>query len=229
VVITFDDGDRSVVDYAYPILQKHGFKATLFVVTSEVGRKWDGVDCLGWDDLRRLRESGVFSIQSHSHDLHRKVKTSEGTLPVSVAAQYGLYRFPGAPSWQKGVYDDLRTSRLLIEQHVGGEVNSLAWPYGFGEVALDSVAASAGFATLCTLGAGRNRRLPWASWVDTAGESIEEARGVAPVSAAPAQHDGFTVGKVSPGRRVLWERMEIRRYAVTARTSLNTFAKLVAE
>jgi hypothetical protein len=58
VVITFDDGDRSVVDYAYPILQKHGFKATLFVVTSEVGRKWDRVDCLGWDDLRRLRESG---------------------------------------------------------------------------------------------------------------------------------------------------------------------------
>jgi len=126
---------------------KYGFKATLFVVTSAIGQKWDRVDCLGWEDLRRLRESGVFSIQSHSHDLHRKVKTSEGSLPIFVAAKYGLYEFPGAPSWGSGVYDDLRASRSLIEQRVGGEVNCLAWPYGFGDAALDSVAASAGYST----------------------------------------------------------------------------------
>ena len=49
VVITFDDGDRSVVDYAYPILQKYGFRATLFIVTSAIGQKWDRVDCLDND------------------------------------------------------------------------------------------------------------------------------------------------------------------------------------
>ncbi|MEJ2722593.1 MAG: polysaccharide deacetylase family protein, partial [bacterium] len=37
IVITFDDGDRSVLDIAYPILERYGFKATVFVVTSKVG------------------------------------------------------------------------------------------------------------------------------------------------------------------------------------------------
>jgi peptidoglycan/xylan/chitin deacetylase (PgdA/CDA1 family) len=229
VVITFDDGDRSVVDYAFPILRKYGFKATLFVVTSEVGRKWDRVDCVGWDDLRRLRETGVFSIQSHSHDLHRKVKTSEGTFPIFVAAKHGLFEFPGARSWEECVYEDLVTSRELIERRVGGEVNCLAWPYGFGEAALDSIAVSAGYTALCTLGPGKNRRLGWASWADTAAESVENTWSAARASAAVAPSDSSAIARRPPGRKVPWDRLEIRRYTITARTSLATFEKLLEE
>jgi peptidoglycan/xylan/chitin deacetylase (PgdA/CDA1 family) len=159
VVITIDDGDRSVAAHAYPVLKKHGFKATLFIVTSEVGRKWDRVDCLDWGELARLEETGVFSVQSHSHDLHRKVRTREGDLPVFVAAKRGLYEFPAYDSWEEAVYDDLRISRETIEQRLGREVSALAWPYGFGDASLDSVAAAAGFRVLCTLGAGSNRRI----------------------------------------------------------------------
>ena len=229
VVITFDDGDRSVVDYAYPVLKKYGFKATLFVVTSTIGQKWDRVNCLGWEDLRRLRESGVFSIQSHSHDLHRKVRTSEGALPIFVAAKCGLYDFPGARSWEAGVYDDLRTSRSLIEQNVGGDVNSLAWPYGFGDAALDSVAASAGYTALCTLGEGTNRRFRRASWIETAGKSIEEQWGAVATVATPSYSDSTRATPKPLGQRVFWEQLEVRRYTITARMSLGTFEKLVAE
>jgi peptidoglycan/xylan/chitin deacetylase (PgdA/CDA1 family) len=195
VVITFDDGDRSVLEYAYPILKKYGLKATLFVVTSKVGQKWERVDCLGWDELRALRESGVFSIQSHSHDLHRKVKTSEGSLPVFVAARMGVHDMPGAASWADGVYRDLRESKELIERQVGGDVNCLAWPYGFGDAELDSVAASAGYSAVCTLSEGTNRD---------------------PEAETTAQ-------------RLLREKWEVRRYTITARTSLRGFANMLPD
>ncbi len=192
VVITIDDGDRSIVEHAYPILKRLGFKATLFVVTSEVGQRWDRVDCLDWDELARLAGTGVFTVESHSHDLHRKVRTRDGDLPVYVAAKLGLYEFPGFDSWQDAVYDDLLTSRQSIEQHLGRDVSSFAWPYGFGDAELDSVAAAAGFRVLCTMGAGSNRRIRF----------VDDPRP--------------------------WQLLEIRRFTITARTSLRTFEKIFA-
>ena len=44
VVITFDDGLKSVSRYAYPVLKQYGMKATAFVVTSRIKRhpqKWN--------------------------------------------------------------------------------------------------------------------------------------------------------------------------------------------
>ncbi len=229
IVITFDDGDRSVLDYAYPILKKHGFKATLFVVTSQVGQKWDRVDCLGWDELRRLQQSGVFTIQSHSHDLHRKVKTSEGTLPVFVAARLGLYDMPGAVSSGEGVYRDLRASKELIEKHLGNKVSCLSWPYGFGDAVLDSVAVAAGYSVLCTLGEGTNRRL-------------RSKTAIEPVATTPEASGTGRFDSGRPGDPVVWRdtgdqaadrphwaQGEVRRYTITARTSLRTFVNLLSE
>lgn len=44
VVLTFDDGLKSVSRYAYPILKQHGMKATAFIISSRIKRhpqKWD--------------------------------------------------------------------------------------------------------------------------------------------------------------------------------------------
>ena len=43
VAITFDDGYRSVREHALPILEQHGFPATMFVPTAYVGdeNRWD--------------------------------------------------------------------------------------------------------------------------------------------------------------------------------------------
>jgi peptidoglycan/xylan/chitin deacetylase (PgdA/CDA1 family) len=204
VVITIDDADRSVLEHARPLLERYGFKATLFVVTSQVGRRWEGVDCLGWDELKHLSDTGVFSIESHSHDLHRKVKTSLGRLPVFVAASLGVHDLSGYESWAQFVVEDLKKSRDLIGEHIGKEARCLAWPYGFANAPLDSLAVLSGFTSTCTMRIGVNRRF---------------------LPAGGSDADGRVVSKGS----ATWPRHELRRLTVTARTSMTSFRKMLME
>ena len=204
VVITIDDADRSVLEHARPLLERYGFKATLFVVTSQVGRRWEDVDCLTWAELKRLSDTGVFSIESHSHDLHRKVKTSLGRLPGFVAASLGFHDPSGYESWAQFVVEDLEKSRDLIGEHIGEEARFLAWPYGFANAPLDSLAVLAGFTSTCTMRIGTNRRFLPAGGSDADGRVVSE-------------------------RRATWPRHELRRLTVTARTSMNSFRKMLVE
>ncbi|UCG51989.1 MAG: polysaccharide deacetylase family protein [Candidatus Latescibacterota bacterium] len=229
VVITFDDGDRSVLEFGYPILERHGFKATLFVVTSRVGQLWGRVDCLGWDDLKMLQQSGVFSIQSHTHDLHRKVSTSKGAIPIFAAASDGLHTPASGTSWTSEVSEDLRTSRKLIKKHVGGDARFLAWPYGFANARLDSVAVGAGFFGLCTLENGRNE------WQGLDLESTPSSANLAALGLSRAvrtlvsrPRDDSTQSP-PPASRCRWERFEIKRFTITARTSMRGFREMLEE
>jgi peptidoglycan/xylan/chitin deacetylase (PgdA/CDA1 family) len=77
IVITFDDGFRSVYDEAFPILQKMGFRATVFIVPEYCGRnnRWPGqpgmipaFNLLGWDDIKEMSDQGIeFGAHTRSH------------------------------------------------------------------------------------------------------------------------------------------------------------------
>jgi len=54
-VLTVDDGYSSFWDTAWPILQRYGFPATLFVSTQAVGKP----GYMTWDQLRELAASGI--------------------------------------------------------------------------------------------------------------------------------------------------------------------------
>jgi peptidoglycan/xylan/chitin deacetylase (PgdA/CDA1 family) len=215
VVITVDDADRSFLDHAFPMLERYGFEATVFVVTSQVGKRWEGVDCLTWDELRRLSDTGLVSVESHSHDLHRKVSTPEGRLPVFVAASLGVHDPAGYESWSQFVLDDLRASRSLIAEKIGRESGFLAWPYGFANGALDSLAVLAGFTSTCTMRMGMNRRL----------------RPAGSAGAGAGIHERGAAGASSGGGAALaaWPRLELHRMTVTARTSMNGYRKMLSD
>jgi peptidoglycan/xylan/chitin deacetylase (PgdA/CDA1 family) len=157
VVLTFDDGDESVYDVAFPILERLRFRATLFVVTARVGTRWNDVSCLDWARLREMEASGVFQIESHTHDLHYKVDVDGTMRPVFVAAGVHGFDIEGA-HWEDAVRDDLVRSREAIARHLGRAPAFLAWPYGTATPELDRVAIEAGFARTCTLRAGANDR-----------------------------------------------------------------------
>ena len=158
IVITFDDGDESAYDLALPILARLGFRATLFVVTSKVGTRWDNARCLDWAQLRELEDSGVFRIESHTHDMHYKVGADGAERAVFVAASVHGFKLAGAADWRKAVRDDLARSQAEIARHIGRPPSFLAWPYGAANAELDGVAHEAGFASTCTLRAQPNTR-----------------------------------------------------------------------
>lgn len=74
VVITFDDGLKSVSRYAYPVLKQYGMKATAFIISSRIKvrpQKWDpkSLQFMSISELNGIRD--VFDFQSHTHFLHR--------------------------------------------------------------------------------------------------------------------------------------------------------------
>jgi peptidoglycan/xylan/chitin deacetylase (PgdA/CDA1 family)/2-polyprenyl-3-methyl-5-hydroxy-6-metoxy-1,4-benzoquinol methylase len=113
VLITFDDGYSDFLDYAWPLLKRYGFSATIFLVADEVGRSntWDHaygeeIPLLGWKEIHHLRKEGVeFGSHSASHP------------PLTELSPEEIVR-QGA------------RSRTILQRHLGGPIPAFAYPYG---------------------------------------------------------------------------------------------------
>ena len=62
VFLTFDDGYMDNYTELYPILQRHKAKATIFLITGLIGRKY----YLTEEMIREMNASGLVSFQSHT-------------------------------------------------------------------------------------------------------------------------------------------------------------------
>ena len=62
VMINFDDGLKSQLIYAKPILDKYGFKASFFIICGRVGTE---PSSMNWQDIAELKKDGM-DIESHS-------------------------------------------------------------------------------------------------------------------------------------------------------------------
>jgi peptidoglycan/xylan/chitin deacetylase (PgdA/CDA1 family) len=103
VVITFDDANRCVLEYAVPELRARGWQAMLFVPAAYPG----SVGAIGWDELRALAAEG-YEIGAHSYD-HVKVHR---LTPEQAARQMG-------------------EARAVLERETGAAVRFFAYPYGY--------------------------------------------------------------------------------------------------
>jgi peptidoglycan/xylan/chitin deacetylase (PgdA/CDA1 family) len=112
VVITIDDGWRSVHDIALPILKKYGYPATLFVYTDLIMRS---NMTLTWEQVSELARSGIVTIQCHTKT-HRNL--------VSEIDQEPLRKYFDE------VKGELTDSRTTLHEHLGAETEYLAYPYG---------------------------------------------------------------------------------------------------
>ncbi len=70
VLITFDDGNKSVAKYALPMLRKNGQHATSFIEGNWVGRR----GMMKKSTIRKLQRGSVIDIESHGYALHDRVK-----------------------------------------------------------------------------------------------------------------------------------------------------------
>lgn len=85
VMINFDDGYKSQLTYAKPILDKYGFKASFFIVCGRVGTQpyW-----LDWQDIAALKKDGM-DIESHTmtHAHLNKLSPDALTYEIGVSKE----------------------------------------------------------------------------------------------------------------------------------------------
>ena len=109
VLLAFDDGYRSFLEHAHPVLRELGFTATLFVYTDFLG----GRSALSWPELRQLLAEG-FDVQAHSKT-HADLRRRGGESDAGYAAR---------------MERELAVPLALFRKHLGRGSESLAYPYG---------------------------------------------------------------------------------------------------
>lgn len=110
VVVTFDDGFRDFYTTAFPIMERHGFKATVFLSTAFIGGRFlTGGECLGIREIQELSAQGIeFGSHTVNHPQLRDLARSE-------------------------VLAELVVSKGEIENIVSQEVTSFSYPFQFPE------------------------------------------------------------------------------------------------
>lgn len=84
VCIVFDDGYESNFTLAMPALSARGMSASVCVIGWSVGKdvyKHTGVPIIPhftWEQAREMEASGVFTIGSHTYDMHQNVSLEGG-------------------------------------------------------------------------------------------------------------------------------------------------------
>ena len=134
VALTFDDGYAGFREHAWPILQRHGFPAMVYVISGLLGQpsSWfarDGRDTpplMSAADLRTLRREGC-DIGAHS---------------MSHARLAGL----DAPR----LHEETAGCRARLEDVLGERVEHFCYPFGSHDLAAVEAVAEAGFASATT-------------------------------------------------------------------------------
>ena len=132
VGITFDDGYASVLDTALPVLNRHGFGATVFVISDRLGghNDWDeGTDwpLLSAAGVRDLASAGI-EIGSHSASHVRLAGLEPGDLARQVCQ-----------------------SKAGLAALLGCEVTGFAYPYGVMDAAARQAVQDAGYSYACAV------------------------------------------------------------------------------
>lgn len=135
VAITFDDGMRSVLRHALPVLESHGVPAHLFATTSTIGRSdpWPpqpsdipSFPMLDWNELEKLAEGGV-RIENHTttHPDLRATASEDILTELDhaddlIASRLG--RRPRYFAYPFGYYDD--RARALVRDRYAASVTT---------------------------------------------------------------------------------------------------------
>lgn len=137
VAITVDDGHRSVHSDLLPLVERERIPVTLFIYPSAISNAdW----ALTWQQLARLRDSGLFEIHSHTY-WHPDFRQEKERLTPA--------------AYQHFVHTQLVKSRQEIRQRLSTpgrpvEADMLAWTFGTHDAELMAAARNAGYVAAFT-------------------------------------------------------------------------------
>ncbi len=174
VALTFDDGHLDNWVFAFPLLQKYGMKATIFVITSWMG---EGKERGLWN-AEKLPGAHLPPIPRHG-EVKKKAVRGDGTVVlnwnelrameasgrVDIQSHTHFHRdyfssgqggFQLSSESRELLREDLVRSRELIENRLNKKCRYLSWPWGRYDGEAQSLAQGLGFEALVTTEKGVN-------------------------------------------------------------------------
>ena len=112
LVITADDGHKSVYTEMFPLLRKYHIPVTLFLYPSAIS---NASYAMTWNQLREMKGTGLFDFQSHTF-WHPNFKEERKRLKPS--------------EYEDFVEKQLKKSRERLQREFNIKVDMLAWPFG---------------------------------------------------------------------------------------------------
>jgi len=128
VVITIDDGYKDNFIYAYPVLKKHGFPVTIFIITSYIGAR---DDFMSWEDIELMAKDNI-SFGGHTKN--------QVYLPAIKNKEI--------------LWDEIAGCKHIIEDRLGTSIDYFCYPNGAFTEEVKAMVKKAGYKGACTTNRG---------------------------------------------------------------------------
>ena len=120
ILITFDDGYKSIYNFLFEYLIKNKISTLLFVCPKFV--ELDHKDYINLQELKKLHDTGLVEIGSHSYDHVKLTECDDQNL------EYQLYQ-----------------SKNWLEKNLSTKINSISYPFGDVDDRVEAYARKAGY------------------------------------------------------------------------------------
>jgi peptidoglycan/xylan/chitin deacetylase (PgdA/CDA1 family) len=144
VIVSFDDAYLSTCELAYPLLAKHGVKATVFLPTAFIGgvAGWDGASepLMSWETICQLSGQLIeFGLHSHRHESYERYSAAQVEADLSQCLRaiedsgcrftrvfaYPYGRMPKDPGANRAMGELFRRHGIDFAVRIGSRINAL--------------------------------------------------------------------------------------------------------
>jgi peptidoglycan/xylan/chitin deacetylase (PgdA/CDA1 family) len=141
VCITIDDGYKSAIVFAAPILKKYGYPWTFFIYPDFI-TTGEGPGAASWKDLLDLQAQGI-DIECHSMT-HPNLKLHKQKVK-------GVWHSFTPEEYAAWLNNETAGAKTLLEQKMGKPIICFAYPYGEYNTQVKEAVIAAGFQAIFTV------------------------------------------------------------------------------
>ena len=171
ILLTFDDGYKSVYTKVFPLLKQFNFPAVIAIVGEWIETPPDAqvkygdnllprAEFVSWDEVREMAASGLIEVASHSHGMHKGIIANPqgNSIPAAVTRYYWPTKatYESDEEYAQRVKADLQRNAELIKRELGAAPRAMVWPYGAYNMMTARWAQEAGMSVTMNLEPGPN-------------------------------------------------------------------------